>query len=101
VADLEKGARFYRILYGKEAARESNPARIWFRIGDTRIGLEQAAAGSKPHIEHFGIKVAPFDRNTVAAGLTKLGATVIASPDERDVLRFRDPDGIPVELIHA
>jgi len=98
VADLEKGAQFYRILYGKEATREKSPARIWFRIGDTRLGLEQAAPGSKPHIEHFGIKVAAFDRGAVTAGLTKLGATVIASPEEPRVLRFRAPDGISVEL---
>ena len=60
VADLEKGARFYRILYGEEAIREKTPERVWFQIGDTKLGLEQAAAGQKPHIAHFGIKVAPL-----------------------------------------
>jgi catechol 2,3-dioxygenase-like lactoylglutathione lyase family enzyme len=101
VADLEKGAQFYRILYGKEAVREKSPARIWFRIGDTRLGLEQAPAGAKPSIAHFGVKVAPFDRGAVNAGLTKLGATIVPSPDEPDVVRFRDLDGISVELAHA
>jgi catechol 2,3-dioxygenase-like lactoylglutathione lyase family enzyme len=99
VADLEKGAQFYRILYGKEATREKSPERIWFQIGDTRLGLEQARAGQKPHIEHFGIKVAPFDRAAVTAGLTKLGATVTPSPDEPNVLRFRDLDGISLEVV--
>lgn len=99
VADLQKGAQFYRILYGPDASRDKNPERIWFRIGDTRIGLEQAAAGQKPHIEHFGVKVAPFDRTAVTAGLKTLGATAIASPDEPGVLRFRDVDGIAVELV--
>jgi catechol 2,3-dioxygenase-like lactoylglutathione lyase family enzyme len=98
VADLQKGLQFYRILYGQEASREKSPERIWFRIGDTRLGLEQAQPGRKPHIEHFGIKVATFDRAAVTAGLTKLGATVIPSPDESDVLRFRDLDGISLEL---
>lgn len=98
VADLEKGARFYRILYGQEATREKNPDRLWFRIGDTRLGLEQVRGGQKPHIEHFGVKVAPFDRGAVAAALTKLGATVVPSPDEADVLRFTDLDGISLEL---
>ena len=41
VADLEKGVQFYRILYGKEAILEKSPERIWFQIGDTRLGLEQ------------------------------------------------------------
>ncbi len=98
VADLEKGAQFYRILYGKEAARQKSPERIWFQIGDTRLGLEQAPAGQKPHIAHFGVKVAAFDRGAVVDGLRKLGAEVVASPDEPDVVRFRDRDGNSVEL---
>lgn len=98
VADLEKGARFYRILYGQEATREKTPERVWFQIGDTRLGLEQAQPGQKPHIEHFGIKVAAFDRASVTAGLAALGANVTPSQDEPDVLRFRDLDGISLEL---
>jgi catechol 2,3-dioxygenase-like lactoylglutathione lyase family enzyme len=98
VADLEKGAQFYRILYGKEASRSSNPTRIWFQIGDTRLGLEQVQPGQKPHIEHFAVKVASFNRNAVIAGLQKLGAEIVASPDESGVVRFRDLNGISVEL---
>ncbi len=98
VTDLEKGVQFYRILYGKEASRQKNPDRVWFQIGDTRLGLEHAPSGQKPRIAHFGVKVAAFDRNGVIAGLKKLGAEVVASPDEADVLRFRDRDGISVEL---
>jgi catechol 2,3-dioxygenase-like lactoylglutathione lyase family enzyme len=99
VSDLEKGVQFYRILYGKEAVRQNTPPRVWFQIGDTRLGLEQAPAGTKPRIAHFAVKVAAFDRTAVAAALTKLGATVSASPDEQPrVLRFRDPDGITVEI---
>jgi hypothetical protein len=98
VASLEKGVQFYQILYGAPALRTQNPERVWFQIGDTRLGLEQAAPGQKPHIEHFGIKVAAFDRAAVTAGLARLGAQVIVAPDEADVLRFRDPMGIVVEL---
>ncbi len=98
VADLEKGAQFYRILYGKEASRTANPDRIWFQIGDTRLGLEHAQRGQKPHIEHFAIKVASFDRDAVIAGLRTLGAEIVASPDEAGVVRFRDPNGISAEL---
>jgi predicted enzyme related to lactoylglutathione lyase len=98
VSDLEKGAQFYRILYGKEASRQKGPERIWFQIGDTRLGLQQVQSGQKPHIAHFGVKVAAFDRDTVVAGLRKLGAEVIASPDEPDVVRFRDRDGNSAEL---
>jgi catechol 2,3-dioxygenase-like lactoylglutathione lyase family enzyme len=106
VADLQKGVQFYRILYGMEATREkseatrnNSPERVWFRIGDTRLGLEQAPPGQKPHIEHFGVKVAPFDRNAVTAALARLGAVVVPATDEAGVLRFRDLDGITVELV--
>jgi len=98
VSDLEKGVQFYRILYGKEASRQKNPDRIWFQIGDTRLGLEQVSSGQKPRIAHFGVKVAPFDRNAVVAGLRTLGAELVPSPDEPDVVRFRDKDGNSVEL---
>jgi catechol 2,3-dioxygenase-like lactoylglutathione lyase family enzyme len=98
VADLDKAVQFYRILYGKEAIRQKSPERAWFQIGDTRLGLEKAQAGQKPHIAHFAVKVAAFNRDTVVAGLRKLGAEVVASPDEADVVRFRDVDGISVEV---
>jgi len=44
------------------------------------------------------VKVAPFDRNAAVAGLRTLGAEVVPSPDEPDVVRFRDRDGNSVEL---
>jgi len=98
VADLDRATRFYRILYGTEADRTQSPARVWFQIGETRLGLEQAASGRPPHIEHFAIKVAAFDADAVRARLAALGATVVPSPDEPEVLRVRDPDGITFEL---
>ena len=101
VTNLQKGLQFYRILYGQEAIHEKSPERIWFQIGDTRLGLQQAQPGQKPHIEHFGVKVAAFDRRVVTAGLEKLGATVLPSSDEPDVLRFRDLDGISLALTVA
>lgn len=100
VSDMNQALKFYRILYGKEAGHDKKTGRAWFHIGDTRIGLQQAEYkfGDKPRIEHFCIKVAPFEHNAVTAGLKKLGAEIIASPDEPDVLRFRDVDGITVEV---
>ena len=99
VADLEKGVRFYRILYGQEATRDKTPARVWFKIGDTRLGLQQAESGQKPHIAHFGVKVAPFDGQKVAAGLQALGARFTPVPDEPGVARLYDPDGISLEIV--
>ena len=98
VANLQRGVEFYQILYGPPSAREKSPDRVWFQIGDTRIGLEQAPAGQKPQIAHFAIKATPFDRSAATSLLTGLKAQILAAPDEPAVLRFRDPMGIIVEL---
>jgi predicted enzyme related to lactoylglutathione lyase len=98
VADLDKGTRFYRILYGTEALNDRTTGRVWFQIGDTRLGLQQAAAGQKPHIDTFGIKVKPFDAQAVAKGVQALGARVVPTPYETNVVRLIDPDGISLEV---
>jgi hypothetical protein len=84
-------------LYGTESLRDRTTGRVWFQIGDTRLGLQQADAGQKPHIAHFGIKVAPFDAQKVTAGVQALGARVVPSPYETGVVRLIDPDGISLE----
>jgi predicted enzyme related to lactoylglutathione lyase len=101
VADLEKGVQFYRILYGTESLRDRTTGRVWFQIGDTRLGLQQAAAGQKPHIAHFGIKVKPFDAAAVAKGVQALGARVTPTPYESGVVRLTDPDGISLEVVSS
>ena len=53
--------------------------------------------GSPPRIDHYCVNVAPFDRDTVAAKLTALGATLVGS-DDADELHFKDRDGIHVVL---
>ena len=100
VSDLKKATQFYQILYGKKSTHEKKTGRTWFQIGDTRIGLEQSQYqfGDKPRIEHFCVKVAPFDRDATVEGLKKLGAEILPSSDEPDVLRFRDVDGITAEV---
>ena len=52
-----------------------------------------------PRIGHYAIKVARYDRSAVTARLQELGAKVLPSSDEKDVLRFTDNNGIVVELV--
>jgi catechol 2,3-dioxygenase-like lactoylglutathione lyase family enzyme len=96
VPDLEKSAGFYRKFFGTETARDRNPERIWFTAARTRLGLEKVAPGQMPHIDRFGIRVAAFDRQAVARKLGAIGITVL--PLGKNVLSFRDADGITVEL---
>jgi catechol 2,3-dioxygenase-like lactoylglutathione lyase family enzyme len=99
VSSLEKALPYYRGIYGTapERPRDAN-GRVWFQMEkNTRIGLQPAPDG-KPGIAHFAIKVAPFDRRALTARLTQLGARVLPSGDEPDVVRFLDNNGITVEV---
>jgi len=100
VSTLDKALPYYRGIYGKaaEGPRDAN-GRVWFSLErNTRIGLQPVRVGESPRIDHFAIKVAPYDRTAVTTRLRELGATMVPSVDEPDVLRFRDNNGITVEL---
>jgi catechol 2,3-dioxygenase-like lactoylglutathione lyase family enzyme len=98
VSDLEKSTAHYRKLFGQEVARERSPERVWFRLADTRLGLEPAADGQKPAFSHFCIKVAGFNRTAAAEKLQKLGVQSEAG-SEKGILRFRDLHELPVEVV--
>ena len=99
VSSFDKALPYYRALYGSAAETPRDPnGRIWYRLErGTRLGLQPATDG-KTTISHFTIKVAPFDRQALAARLRELRAEVLPSPDEPDVVRFRDNNGITVEV---
>ena len=101
VKSIDASLPYYHFVYGKEVdgVRQHNPERLWLNLkNDTRIGLQQVAAGQSPRIEHFCIKVRPFDRDAVIAGLKKIVAEVLPSPDEPGIVRFLDDNKIMVEL---
>jgi catechol 2,3-dioxygenase-like lactoylglutathione lyase family enzyme len=99
VSNLEKSLPYYRLVYGSGVEGPRENGRVWLRLErNTRIGLEQVNAGGMPAIGHFAIKVAAFDRGAVTSRLRELGSNILPSPDEPDVLRFADNNGIVVEL---
>src|SRR5688572_31278498 len=101
VTDIEKSLPYYRFVYGADirTVRQSNPDRLWLELqADTRLGLQKAPAGQQPRIDHYCIKVQPFDREAVTAGLRDIALRVVPSPDEPSVLRFTDNHDITVEL---
>src|SRR5512134_2037059 len=58
VTSLEKSLPYYRLVYGPsvERPRDAN-GRVWLQLArNTRLGLEQAAAGQPPAISHYTIK---------------------------------------------
>jgi catechol 2,3-dioxygenase-like lactoylglutathione lyase family enzyme len=98
VTDLEQSAAHYRKLFGAEESRERNPLRVWFKLADTRIGIEAAAAGQKPSFSHYCVKVADFDRKQATQRLQKLGIQV-EEGSEKGSLRFRDLHNLSVEIV--
>jgi catechol 2,3-dioxygenase-like lactoylglutathione lyase family enzyme len=96
--DPERSDKFYGLIFGKASARTANPARFWYDVGGhTKLGVEKVASGEKPSFQHFALRVAGFDRNRAAERLAAIGAQIVPSNDEK-LLRFRDPNGILVEL---
>jgi catechol 2,3-dioxygenase-like lactoylglutathione lyase family enzyme len=96
VSDLEKSATYYRKFFGMEISRTKKPERIWFAAAKTRFGLE-AAGGKMPSVDHVCIRVSGFDKRVATEKLKKLNVELAPSSDE-DLLRFKDPNGIVMEL---
>jgi catechol-2,3-dioxygenase len=97
VADLGKSTAHYRKIFGMEVSRTKKPDRVWFAAAKTRLGLEAVAAGKMPSVHHASIKVAGLDKRAVTDKLKKFGAEIAPSNDE-DLLRFKDPNGLLMEL---
>jgi catechol 2,3-dioxygenase-like lactoylglutathione lyase family enzyme len=102
VSSLDRALPYYRAVYGTAAERPRDAAgRVWFELNrNTRIGMRQVSSGGAK-IEHYAIKVAPFDRAAVTARLKAFNIHVLPSTDEPDVVRFLDDNGISVELVAA
>ncbi len=101
VSDLDKSLGYYRLVYGPGVEGRRDGGRVWLNLArNTRIGLETVQDGM-PRIGHYAIKVAPYDRSALLARLRELGTMVLPSPDEPEVLRFIDNNGIVVEVISA
>jgi catechol 2,3-dioxygenase-like lactoylglutathione lyase family enzyme len=100
VTSLDKSLPYYRLVYGNavERPRDKN-GRVWLQLaGNTRLGLEEASQGQMPSIAHYTLKVGPFDRGALETRLKELNARVLPAPDEPDVVRFTDNNGIIVEV---
>jgi len=97
VSDLEKSAVYYRKFFGMEVLRSKKPERVWFAAAKTRLGLEPVASGGKPAIERIAFRVAGFDRRTIAERLKKLDVDIVPS-DAKDAVRFKDLNGLVMEL---
>jgi catechol 2,3-dioxygenase-like lactoylglutathione lyase family enzyme len=99
VSNLDRAVSWYRMLYSREKTRDRHSATFIFRNGSRLIlqATEYAYGKSRPGFERFGIRVAPFDRVAVEAGVAALGGKVLGGDGKS--LRLQDIDGIELELV--
>ena len=95
VADVRRSSDFFSHFF--KTTRAPEKGQVAFAAADTKIVLRAAATGESAGVERYAMRVKAFDRAKVLKGLAALGAT----PEEKGaagVVRFRDPNGLNVEL---
>ncbi|HEU4624324.1 MAG TPA: VOC family protein [Steroidobacteraceae bacterium] len=95
VADVRRSADFYSHFFN--TARAPTKGQVAFQAADTHIVIRPVASGERPGVERYVMRVAAFARAKVLAGLVALGA-MPESKGAPGIVRFRDPNGLGVEL---
>lgn len=116
VADLQRSIDFYAKVFGAEVVRHNQPlGLVHLRAGTSMIDLVDlhgelgrkgggAAQAQRRNVDHFCLRIEPFDEAALIAHLQSFGLTV-----EQAARRFGaegyglslycfDPDGNQVEL---
>lgn len=100
VSNLDDSADFYRTVFGIEP--ESRTAdTLWYTDGVVRLGMRLLSPGEEPGVDSYGVKIAPFDRESLASELEVLGATILPAQagDSSLLLRVADIDGLNLVLV--
>lgn len=97
VSDLERSLAYYRKFLNGPVTRDGD--RVWITAAGTRLGFEKVASGGKPVIASCCVRVRPFDRPAAIRKLQALGGQIIpAAKVDGDVLRFRSPMGLVMDI---
>jgi catechol 2,3-dioxygenase-like lactoylglutathione lyase family enzyme len=96
VSDLSRSAQFYQALFDLKPLGEDKEHKI-LRLGRKRVIVSLRQADPAGMIDHFGVKVQNFNRETVTRVLKKHGLT----PEENWEYGYhvRDPDGAVVQML--
>ena len=99
VSDLDASAEFYKQVFGIDTESRTEDT-LWYSDGTTRMGMRLTKGGEAPGVETYGVKIKRFNRDSLSAALTAIGATVHpAQPGDSDqLLRISDIDGINLVL---
>lgn len=103
VKDMQRSRDFYVNVFGATENRNPRPStslRVDFPSGGL-LTLQQSSVGGQ--IDHFGIKIENFDKDTVTKQLKDRGITPIELPatDPGGAAGFHilDPDGFRVQMV--
>jgi catechol-2,3-dioxygenase len=96
VSQLEHSVEFYRSLFGLSVLSEDKNHGI-VRLGRQRVMISLRKESPAGSVDHFGVAVENFNKETVTQALAKLGLT----PSENWQYGFyvKDPDGVNVQLL--
>lgn len=108
VADLERAIRFYEEVLGcREERRVESLGLVQLRAGASLIDLlrrEPPGEAQPRNLDHFCLRVEPFDGEAIRAHLARHGVEPGAvvqrygAEGEGPSIYFTDPDGNTVEL---
>jgi glyoxylase I family protein len=96
VSDLDRSVEHYKKVFGSEVSRTKKPERVWFGVAETKLGLEPVASDEKPSVHHICVRVAGFDKKSATEKLKRAGIESFVG--DEGLLRFRDPNGMTMEL---
>jgi len=108
VSDLDRALKFYTEVLGcKEERRVASIGLIQLRAGASMIDLQKVATAADKagrNMDHFAVRIEPFDAAAIRAHLKKFGIGA-GEPVQRygaegdgPSLYIDDPDGNTIEL---
>ena len=108
VRDLAGMVRFYEQALGFKVERTIERIKlVQLRAGASMLDLvqgERPAGGAAGNMDHLAFRIAPFDRESIAAKLKPLGIAVgetvqrYGAEGTGPSLYFNDPEGNQIEL---
>ena len=105
VRDLAASIDFYKRVLGARVERQlQTPRIVQLRIGESLLDLVPGRKGRSANMDHFAMRVAPFDPAALARRLARFGIQPAAVAERYGAqgygpsVYFNDPDGNRVEL---
>ena len=96
VSNLQRSVDFYSRLFGLSVLSEDKAHGI-VRLGRQHVLISLRTESPTGTVDHFGVAVEGFEKETVTKTLTKLGLT--AQENWQYGFYVKDPDGVNVQLL--